>query len=107
MTEFKEEYINRDVAYFILNKYAQNDNQPRAMRRAAKLLLTFPKSKVRKDIKGEWIEVLEVSPERLCECSNCGKSEWMTQPFLFCPHCGADMREHSETATTDKGAVDE
>lgn len=88
MIEFKEEYINRDIAYYLLNKYASNDNQPRAIRRAAKMLLSFPVSDVRKNVSAEW---LFNDDDNMFNCSEC-KKQSIRNDYPFCHWCGAVMK---------------
>ena len=83
--EFREEYINRDLAYYLLNKYASQDNQPRAIRRAAKMLFTFPASNVRKNVSAVWVFNEE---DNMFKCSKC-KKQSIRNDYPFCHWCGA------------------
>lgn len=87
MKEFEEKYINRDLAYYFLNKYASQDNQPRAIRRAAKLLLTFPVSSVRRNVSATWVFN---ERDNMFNCSDC-KKQAVRNDYPFCHWCGAVM----------------
>ena len=88
------EYIEREAVCYQLAKQATIDGQPRAIKRAAKIVANFPAADVRTVARGKWIY------DHWCEfkCSNCGawsKSEPYRGRENFCPNCGADMREES------------
>ena len=99
MREFGEEYINRDLAVYLLNKFASSDNQPRAIRRAAKYLQKFPASDVRQNVFGRWIYN---ETNDIFECSVC-KGAAPRNDYPYCHWCGAYMKSPVMENPADKG----
>jgi hypothetical protein len=103
------EYIEREEVYYSLMKQATIDGQPRAIRRAAKIVATFPASDVRPVAKAAWEQVEVRYEDELIDnpvqavasmfCPNCQRYHnevyfygMPTERVNFCPNCGADMR---------------
>ena len=88
------EYIEREAVCYQLAKQATIDGQPRAIKRAAKIVANFPAADVRPVVRGEWI-----FDGHHMRCNQC--KEYMCQEDRegdtisqnFCPNCGADMRQ--------------
>ncbi len=86
------EYIDRDAVYYQLLKQATIDGQPRAIRRAAKIVANFPAANVADRETGKWIE----HQQWQWVYAKCSKCETVFDvKSNFCPNCGADMREKS------------
>lgn len=89
------EYIEREALCYQLAKQATIDGQPRAIKRAARIVADFPASDVRPVVRGEWIK----HPQWkwiYAECSEC-KTVFDVKSN-FCPNCGAWMEESNEKA---------
>lgn len=62
-------------------------------------LEVIPLEDARTMVRGKWIPKLTQFAESadICSCSVCGNPVWIykdnSQPWNFCPNCGADMRE--------------
>ena len=92
------EYIEREAVCYQLEKLESIDGQPRAIRRARKIVADFPAADVREVKRGKWIDMADFE-----QCSECkgthlkefqsyyGKTIWIKT--RYCPNCGADMRE--------------
>lgn len=89
-----KEYIEREAVCYQLAKQATIDGQPRAIRRATKIVSDFPAAPVREVKRGEWIkhEAYNGAAWGFWECSVCGDKNW-TIKHNFCPNCGAKMEE--------------
>lgn len=90
-------YIEREAVCYQLAKQATIDGQPRAIKRAAKIVEDFPAADVRPNLRGKW-ERFEDDFGKYDRCSNCGK-EYAFGPIVamhYCPNCGADMRGESD-----------
>ena len=96
------EYIEREAVCYQLAKQATIDGQPRAIKRAAKIVADFPAADVVPVRHGRWIETTQPlgwRDETCAECSVCGEDfvldEWgmedMQNLMLYCPNCGAKM----------------
>lgn len=89
------EYIDREAVCYQLAKQATIDGQPRAIKRAAKIVAGFPAADVRSVVKAKWVYT---DKSRLV-CSNCGNpvafalKEDGWHHGDFCPNCGAMMEE--------------
>ena len=66
-------------------------------------LKRLPAADVRPVVRGKWVPQLTpyaVKDADICACSVCGESVWIykdkSQPWNFCPNCGADMRGGGE-----------
>lgn len=95
------EYIDRDAVCYQLEKQESIDGQPRAIRRARRIVADFPAADVRPVVHGQWIKSPEC-PEEYDICSVCGKNDkhrsrgnWehdMVESVPpFCKWCGARM----------------
>ena len=89
------EYIEREALCYQLEKQATIDGQPRAIRRAARIVADFPAADVRPVVRGTW----EEDCVGAAICSACGEFAFETNTHHlcgwfpnFCPNCGADMR---------------
>ena len=85
------EYIEREAVCYQLAKQATIDGQPRAIKRAAKIVADFPAADVRPVVRGHW----EYISFMIVKCSNCQETFQELAGDNFCPNCGADMREES------------
>lgn len=106
------EYIERKAVCYQLAKQATIDGQPRAIRRAAKIVADFPAADVVPVRHGKWvldgvqmIINLENARKQYKElgyphrnelrmrCSNCKKITMVDASirYEYCPHCGARM----------------
>lgn len=86
-------YVSVDEAIYRLQKMADIDNQPRAIRRAAKYLAKFAEecpADVEEVRHGEWLESNKWQP--CSECHKRGKRSWK-----YCPNCGAKMDGKEQT----------
>ena len=88
-----KEYIEREAVCYQLAKQATIDGQPRAIKRAAKIVANFPAADVRPVVRGEWQFHMFTANSWGYECRVC-HTTWDT-PTNYCPNCGADMREES------------
>ena len=86
-----KEYIEREAVCYQLAKQATIDGQPRAIKRAAKIVANFPAADVRPVVRGEWQFHMFTANSWGYECRVC-HTTWDT-PTNYCPNCGADMRE--------------
>ena len=50
---------------------------------------TYPSTDVLENVKGEWIEVIDIGYHGW-RCNLCGEDSY--RKSNFCPNCGADMR---------------
>ena len=93
------EYIDRDSVCYQLLKHATIDGQPRAIRRAAKIVANFPAAAVLERKTGVWIGEGDGYADDnmvydMWSCSVCGEYfvEWDDKPtWNYCPNCGAKM----------------
>ena len=85
-----KEYIEREAVCYQLAKQATIDGQPRAIKRAAKIVANFPAADVRPVVRGRWKYNLG---DNIPYCSECMMPQ--DSECNFCPNCGADMREES------------
>jgi len=94
----EKEYIERDALCYQLAKQATIDGQPRAIRRAAKIVADFPAADVRPVVRGKW-ESHGEGFKWVYICSACGYVDGypLNDRMNFCPNCGADMRLDDET----------
>jgi lipopolysaccharide biosynthesis regulator YciM len=85
------EYIEREALCYQLAKQATIDGQPRAIRRAAKIVTDFPAADVRPVVKATWKRIDYKPLGHDYKCSSCGwKNDMETH---YCPDCGALMEE--------------
>ena len=89
-----KEYIEREAVCYQLAKQATIDGQPRAIKRAAKIVANFPAADVRPVVRGEWQFHMFTANSWGYECRVC-HTTWDT-PTNYCPNCGADMREDTD-----------
>lgn len=105
----EKEYIEREALCYQLAKQATIDGQPRAIRRAAKIVIDFPAADVRPVVRGKWEEVevvwladIEDQPDAIASmfCPKCKRfSNHVyhygdpTHGMNYCPNCGAVMEE--------------
>ena len=86
------EYIDREMAVYRLAKQATIDGQPRAIRRAMRIIQEFPAADVAPVKHGKWIW-----DDEGYYCSECFHhaygctGEEMSGIYLYCPRCGARM----------------
>ena len=89
-----KEYIERDAICYQLEKQESIDGQPRAIRRARRIVAEFPAADVAPVRHGRWI-VDDITG--LVKCSICkndapldttGGGQWHSP---ICPTCGAKM----------------
>lgn len=89
-------YIDADDAIYRLNKLSYSDNQPRAIRRAAKYLDEYtneaPAADVQEVKHGKRIKIYRGNGPLYDEatvCSICGHTVW--EHNKYCSYCGAKM----------------
>ena len=96
-----KEYIEREAVCYQLAKQATIDGQPRAIKRAAKIVANFPAADVRpvvlcRDCK--WYEINELkkdgTEDRRYKPSVCMLAEQHREPNHFC--ADGEKREESE-----------
>lgn len=96
-------YIEREAACYQLAKQATIDGQPRAIRRAAKIVADFPAADVA-PVRHGWWQITDAYPHNVY-CSECHKrfaqTHWAvwedgSLPREYCPNCGAKMDKESE-----------
>lgn len=85
-------YIDVDDAIYRLNKLSYLDNQPKAIRRAAKYIDEYaneaPTADVQRVIHGEWhTKQRGYEQDDRFVCSICGEDTEDKSPY--CPWCGA------------------
>ena len=61
-----------------------------ALRAINELLNQIPTAEVRENVKGEWIEVIDIGYHGW-RCNLCGEDSY--RKSNYCPNCGADMRK--------------
>lgn len=98
------DYIEREAVCYQLAKQATIDGQPRAIRRAGKIVANFPAADVAHVRHGQWLSMDSENviamdddgcPVDSCRCSECG--DWLTGSDeyavrgRYCPNCGALM----------------
>ena len=96
------EYIEREAVCYQLAKQATIDGQPRAIKRAAKIVAGFPAADVEPVKHGEWISLTECANAGVY-CSVCHKKvykedyAWCNKKNKvrsnYCPNCGAHMKD--------------
>lgn len=101
------EYIEREAICYQLEKQESIDGQPRAIRRARRIVADFPAADVVPVVRGRW-EWDEHGVDRNIGSWVCGVCharpetmwQWERTNNLYrfsgshyCPNCGADMRE--------------
>ena len=88
------DYIDRDAVCYQLEKQATVDGQPRAIRRARRIVAEFPAADVVERKRGEWARMNELD----YRCSVCNKRTFINRYplYAYCPNCGADMREEQD-----------
>lgn len=93
------EYIDRDAVCYQLEKQESIDGQPRAIRRARRIVANFSAADVRPVVKAKWQYKTMTVPGGKGQtyakwsCTHCkGKSQYRT---LYCPNCGAEMEDGS------------
>lgn len=89
------EYIEREALCYQLAKQATIDGQPRAIRRAARIVADFPADDVRPVVRGKWEIKGEFANCTVCKEGlriECGIELFDEMPH-FCPNCGAWMEE--------------
>lgn len=94
------DYIDREAVCYQLEKQATVDGQPRAIRRARRIVAEFPAADVRPVVHARWERV---SPDDhydfRCVCSHCRQHLIESDEqydFKYCPNCGADMGEEQD-----------
>ena len=96
------EYIERDAICYQFEKQESIDGQPRAIRRARRIVADFPAADVVPVRHGRWVlttQPLGWRDEDCAECSECGEDfvldEWdiddVKDVMRYCPNCGALM----------------
>lgn len=92
-------FINANDVYDYLMKNASMDSQPRAIRRAAKMVIEFPAADVVPVRRGHWVKMTGMMPPEFTGHYECSECRWFCKKhgvketdFDFCPGCGADMR---------------
>lgn len=86
------EYIERDAICYQLEKQESIDGQPRAIRRARRIVADFPAADVVPVRHGRWIEQphdFDLCGVSYYQCSVCGKEQ--QTPSNYCQFCGARM----------------
>ena len=99
-TMAEKEYIEREALCYQLEKQATIDGQPRAIKRATKIVANFPAADVVERKTGKWIHL---GGDEWC-CSSCGyvittEGSWehpIDTDALYCKHCGAKMEESGD-----------
>lgn len=84
------EFIEREAICYQLAKQATIDGQPRAIRRAAKIVADFPPADVQPVRHGRWI-----NHGWSTVCSECGE-DYAFAKRNYCPNCGAVMMDGKE-----------
>ena len=88
------DYIKREDVLYQLNKQATIDGQPRAIRRAIRIVAEFPSADVWPVVRGEWLHKKITDDFHVVgQCSVCKERRRIDN---FCPNCGADMREKAD-----------
>ena len=88
-------FVNKEHILYQLRKQLDIDSQPRAIRRAMRIVESAPAENVRPCKKGEWIGFYVDGPGSYAGTCSCCKTTNSTPPMEianFCPYCGADMR---------------
>ena len=93
-----DEYISREDVCLQLEKQESIDGQPRAIRRARRIVANSPAADVRPVVRGKWVRLDMHKGMEQFRCSICRSECYvptcMGEPmYEFCPNCGADMRE--------------
>lgn len=85
------EYIEREAICYQLEKQESIDGQPRAIRRARRIVESFPAADVVPVRHGRWIwtETGNTDYEQFWICSEC--KDRMYYQTRYCPDCGARM----------------
>ena len=92
------EYIKKEKVKAEFKKnfaYGQNENFAKWLERVAcEIVDKIPVADVQPVKRGKWSECYTVSHHYSGICSVCGKASIRNQqsePYEFCPHCGAKM----------------
>ena len=105
-----KEYIEREAVCYQLEKQETIDGQPRAIRRARRIVEDYPAADVVPVRHGRWVTKKDACGRDYTICSACEteiqwrdrrgvilKVDMQTAPY--CPNCGADMRISSANCT--------
>lgn len=91
-----DEYVSKRAVCYQLDKRATVDGQPRAIRRAMRIVQEFPSADVQPVRHGRWTKMdmhkgIEQYKCSVCR-SECYVPECMGEPiYAYCPNCGAIM----------------
>ena len=89
------EYINRAELMKRIENQAENWGEDYDAWQILGDIEDFPSTDVAPVVRGKW----ERKPDPfgffddIPVCSNCGNTTKWRETYLFCPYCGADMRE--------------
>lgn len=91
----EKEYIEREAAIGEIEEwydmYPESDVAREALSMAKRAILNLPAADVREVVPGSW----KRNERGNYNCSNCKSEHNAVFGFIFCPNCGADMREVS------------
>lgn len=91
----RKEYIEREAICYQLEKQESIDGQPRAIRRARRIVEDFPSADVVPVVHGRW--VWDGGEDMHYFCSLCHYNaygctgEILSGDYNYCPNCGARM----------------
>lgn len=86
-----KEYIEREAVCYQLEKQETIDGQPRAIRRARRIVEDYPAADVAPVVHAHWIN------DGIIHCSRCNayleKDEMKNHTMKYCYYCGARMED--------------
>ena len=93
------EYIERDAICYQLEKQESIDGQPRAIRRARRIVADFPAADVVPVRHGRWVHPVPGDGEPYCSVCHAEAEYFYGYGSFepdFCPKCGAKMDNDKE-----------
>lgn len=94
----EKEYIEREALCYQLEKQATIDGQPRAIKRATKIVANFPAADVVERKTGKWIDYTEDSFVECPFCHSATNCDGEISELHYCFNCGAQMIGGDEDA---------
>lgn len=82
-------YIDREAVCYQLDKQATIDGQPRAIRRARRIVENFPATELVERKTGKWILVKGSDGRDYHKCSECLHTQEITGVKNYCAVCGS------------------